>query len=100
MIEFIIGVVIGFSPFLYLIHRAIGSEGWDDTNILNVFRVLSHLAAHPEDFAKMWYIDIDVYEFLSDESSFVEQSDYYRPFEYIGKDEFSEVFPRSRPWKK
>lgn len=68
--------VILFPAILFL--RARRSPAWDNSNIFNMYRVIYHLALHPEDFGKMFYENGD------------------RPFHYINKDEYSEVV-NSRP---
>jgi len=79
MIEFISGIFIGMFILLgYMIKRMLGSSGWDDSNMTNALRVLSHCVTHPDDFGKMQYPN----------GTF--------PFWYINKDEFSEVV-KTRP---
>ena len=82
--SFFAGFLVGLFTFIgYVAYRATRSKGWDDSNITNVLRLISHVALHPEDFGKMWYITkFDV--------------PYKRPFHYIDKDELSEVV-ESRP---
>lgn len=62
----------------YILMRMMRNPGWDDSNITNALRLLSHVALHPEDFGKMTY------------------PDGKRPFWYVSKDELSEVVD-SRP---
>lgn len=64
----------------YILYRMMHNKGWDDSNITNAFRLLSHVALHPMDFPKMQY------------------PDGTRPFWYVTKDEFSEVV-NTRPQK-
>lgn len=79
------GWLVGLLTFIgYGAVRALGSDGWDDSNLLNWIRLLSHVVMHPEDFARMWYIN-------------PKDASRYRPFDYIDKDEFAENFPTSRP---
>jgi len=66
-------------PFLVFI-RARRDSRWDDSNITNMLRLLSHIVAHPSDFGKMQY------------------EDGSKPFWYINKDEFGEVV-KTRPNK-
>lgn len=47
----------------------------------NIFRVISHLATHPDDFAKMQY------------------EDGKKPFWYLGGDEFTDIV-KTRPTQK
>jgi hypothetical protein len=78
---FIIGVIIGALLIPLIIYFRAKHSGWDDSNIFNVFRVICHLALHPEDFIRMQY------------------EDGKKPFWYLTKDEFSEIVD-SRPNKK
>lgn len=75
---FIIGLIVGVFLVPLIIYFRARNTGWDDSNIFNVFRVLCHLALHPDDFTKMQY------------------EDGKKPFWYLTKDEFSEVV-NSRP---
>ena len=75
---FILGI-ISF-PFLAFI-RARRDDNWDDSNVTNMIRLISHVIAHPSDFAKMRY------------------EDGKKPFWYINKDEFSDIVD-SRPTKR
>jgi hypothetical protein len=75
---FIIGLITGVLLVPLIIYFRARTSGWDDSNIFNVFRVLCHLALHPDDFTKMQY------------------KDGKKPFWYLTKDEFSEVV-ESRP---
>lgn len=75
---FIIGLIMGVLLVPLIIYLRARTSGWDDSNIFNVFRVLCHLALHPDDFTKMQY------------------KDGKKPFWYLTKDEFSEIV-ESRP---
>ena len=76
----------------YGAYRATNSDGWDDSNINNWLRLLSHCFIHPEDFGQMYYLpDEQVDDLIS--GGF----DPIKPFDYINKDEFAENFPDSRP---
>lgn len=67
---FLLGV---FSfPFLLFL-RARRDRAWDDSNMANMIRVISHIATHPSDFGRMQF------------------EDGKKPFWYINKDEFREV---------
>ena len=73
------GIVIGIilvPTILFL--RARRCDAWDDSNMTNILRVLSHLATHPDDFGKMQY------------------EDGSKPFWYLDKDEFTDVV-KTRP---
>jgi hypothetical protein len=74
---FILGI-ISF-PFLAFL-RARRDDSWDDSNITNMIRLISHVVAHPSDFARMSY------------------EDGKKPFWYLDKDEFSDIV-NSRPEK-
>ena len=77
------GVTLSLS---YLVMRMLRSDGWDSSNITNALRLIAHVAAHPEDFAHMYYTSFgDAYE--DDDTYFIR-----RPaFPYINQDELSEV---------
>lgn len=72
---FMTGVI---SLLSYLLYRMMKNEGWDDSNITNALRLLSHVTLHPQDFGQMRY------------------ADGRKPFWYINKDELSEVV-KTRP---
>ncbi len=75
IITFVLGIL--FSPIAIFL-RARNDDAWDDSNMLNIFRLVAHIATHPSDFGKMKF----------DDGTY--------PFWYINKDEFSEVV-KSRP---
>ena len=94
MFEFVGGFVVGVVTLIgYGAHRALKSDGWDDSNILNWLRLLSQCFIHPEDFGQMFYVDDYMVDYM------LEQDWTKRPFDYINKDEFAENFPSSRPKK-
>lgn len=66
------------SLLFYLIWRMMRNDDWDDSNITNALRLLSHVTLHPHDFGSMWYIDVN-------------RRPYKRPFWYVSDDELSEV---------
>ena len=72
---FILGVLS--CPFILFL-RARNDDAWDDSNMLNIIRLIAHIAAHPSDFSKMQY------------------KDGSKPFWYLDKDEFSEIV-KTRP---
>jgi len=79
VLVFLGGFAIGVLFLIgYGAKRALGSPGWDDSNVTNFLRLLSHVFLHPEDFGKMWYLDTD-------------GNAVKKPFSYINKDELSEV---------
>lgn len=67
----------------YMIWRMMRNDGWDDSNMTNALRLLSHVVLHGEDFGAMWYLLPD-------------GTPGKRPFWYASKDELSEVV-KSRP---
>lgn len=78
MLTFILGLIIGILLVPIMIYLRAKNTGWDDSNIFNVFRVLCHLALHPDDFTKMQY------------------PDGKKPFWYLTEDEFSDIV-KTRP---
>ena len=76
----------------YIVVRMMRNEGWDDSNLTNALRLLSHVCLHPKDFGKMYYLNErqmrDIYLTGTDEP--------IRPFWYVSKDELSEVV-KTRP---
>ena len=58
--------------------RARKCDQWDRSNMMNIFRVIAHLATHTDDFAKFQYPDGS------------------RPFWYLLGDAFADVV-KSRP---
>lgn len=78
MLAFILGIIIGILLVPLIIYLRARNTGWDDSNIFNVFRVLCHLALHPDDFTKMQY------------------PDGKKPFWYLTEDEFSDIV-KTRP---
>ena len=78
MLAFILGIIIGILLVPIMIYLRAKNTGWDDSNIFNVFRVLCHLALHPDDFTKMQY------------------EDGKKPFWYLTEDEFSDIV-KTRP---
>jgi hypothetical protein len=71
---------------LYMVIRMLRSKDWDDSNITNALRVISHVVAHPNDFSHMYYLTDTERKILSENGQVPK-----KPFWYIGKDEFSEV---------
>jgi len=97
MIEFLFGFGCGIAIFIgYGAHRALNSDGWDNSNLFNWLRLLSHVYIHPEDFGSMYYLEDASKDALVD-YGVTEGVHYYRPFYYISKDEFAENFKNSRP---
>lgn len=86
--SFITGVLLSLG---YMIWRMMRNKGWDDSNMTNALRLISHTVLHANDFGKMYYLDADIVEKLKKEGV-----DLKRPFWYIDKDELSEVV-KTRP---
>lgn len=97
-IMMIIGVsfVAGIVTFLaYLLYRMMSNPGWDDSNITNALRLLTHVALHPEDFGKMYYLSSEQVLVIKTNSIYTDK-DLRRPFWYVSEDELSEVV-KTRP---
>ena len=58
---------------LVIFLRARKCEQWDKSNMFNIYRVVAHLATHPDDFGKMYYDNGE------------------KPFWYVDDDEFNDV---------
>lgn len=89
----LVGMITGAVSLLaYILARMMRNEGWDDSNLTNALRLLSHVCLHPKDFGKMYYLNErqmrDIYLTGTDEP--------IRPFWYVSKDELSEVV-KTRP---
>ena len=92
--SFLSGVIVLLG---YILKRMMSNDGWDDSNITNALRLLSHVTLHPSDFAKMYYL-------TDDEAAAIEIADLAtdkprklrRPFWYVSDDELSGVV-KSRP---
>ncbi len=85
----------------YIIWRMMGRDGWDDSNITNALRLLSHVTLHPVDFGKMYYLSTKQVETISEMDKgqwgqIPKIGMLKRPFWYVDKDEMSEVV-QSRP---
>jgi hypothetical protein len=78
----------------YMLWRMMRNDGWDDSNITNALRLLSHVTLHPEDFAKMYYLSDD--QIIRLLTTATEGDALKAPFWYVNKDELSEVVD-SRP---
>ena len=63
---------------LVIFLRARKSGAWDKSNTFNIYRVVAHLAVHPDDFGKMYYDNGE------------------KPFWYIDDDEFNDVVKTRR----
>ena len=70
LLAFIIGILC--CPLIIFL-RARKCDRWDKSNMFNIYRVVAHLATHPDDFGKMYYDNGE------------------KPFWYIDDDEFTDV---------
>ena len=70
LLAFIIGLLC--CPLVIFL-RARKCDQWDKSNMFNIYRVVAHLATHPDDFGKMYYDNGE------------------KPFWYIDDDEFNDV---------
>lgn len=90
LILFIAGFI---SAVLFIVLRMMRNDGWDDSNMTNGLRLLSHTSIHSEDFGKMFYLTEDQLKLL--ENNGHDMSDA-RPFWYVSEDEFEGVV-KTRP---
>ena len=70
LLAFILGILC--CPLVIFL-RARKCDQWDKSNMFNIYRVIAHLATHPDDFGKMYYDNGE------------------KPFWYIDDDEFTDV---------
>lgn len=70
LLAFILGILC--CPLVIFL-RARKCDQWDKSNMFNIYRVVAHLATHPDDFGKMYYDNGE------------------KPFWYIDDDEFTDV---------
>lgn len=80
-----------FTMLGYILWRMMRNDGWDDSNITNALRLLSHVTLHSEDFGKMHYLTQHQRDILTDNKELIS-----RPFWYISEDELEGVV-RTRP---
>lgn len=92
LILFIAGAV---GAIFYIVYRMMSNSSWDDSNITNGLRLLSHTSIHSQDFGKMFYLTEDQLKLL--ENNGHDMSDR-RPFWYVSEDEFEGVV-KTRPHK-
>lgn len=90
---FITFIAGAFCMLMYMILRMLKSKGWDDSNITNGLRLLSHVSMHPQDAGKMYYLTAAQKKLLEDNGHTIDM-----PFWYISKDEFKGVV-KTRPTK-
>lgn len=88
LILFIAGFV---GAVLYIVLRMMKNDGWDDSNMTNGLRLLSHVTLHSEDFGAMYYLSPEMLSLLKNNGH-----DPERPFWYVSEDEFEGVV-KSRP---
>ena len=79
----------------YMILRMMRNKGWDDSNITNGLRLLSHVTLHAEDFGKMYYLNYEQRLRLETTSTYGDDP-LKRPFWYVSEDEFEGVV-KTRP---
>ena len=85
----VMGWAVGVISLLgYLLYRMMKNPGWDDSNITNALRLLSHVTLHPEDFGMMWYL-----KWNEEHTHLVPEK---RPFWYVDQDELGQVV-QARP---
>lgn len=83
-----------FTMLGYILWRMMRNDGWDDSNITNALRLLSHVTLHAEDFGKMIYFTSEIRDELSNANFTDEQVRF--PFWYISEDELEGVV-KTRP---
>ena len=92
MFEFIGGITAGWLILIgYASYRAVNTDGWDDSNILNWLRMFSLLVIHPEVFVNLYRLTDEQIDTL-----LLAGYDPLEPFDFLRKDEFSENFPKTR----
>lgn len=91
----LLGLILFIAGFVgavfYIVLRMMKNDGWDDSNITNGIRLLSHVAIHSEDFGAMYYLSPEMLSLLKNNGH-----DPERPFWYVSEDEFEGVV-KSRP---
>jgi len=74
LLLFIGGIFTGICLLIaYIVMRMLRADGWDDSNVLNAFRVLAYVMIHP------------------DELGGLQDSVGEYPFWYINRDEFRDI---------
>lgn len=73
-------------------YRAVTSDGWDDSNIMNWLRLFSFVCIHPGKFARLYRLTEADLKFLKLQTGKTPPE----PFAFIRKDEFSGNFPETR----
>ena len=92
LVCFLMGAIILIG---YILWRMLRNEGWDDSNITNGLRLLSHVTLHAEDFGKMYYLT-DTQKMIIMETMVYTDNAPKRPFWYVSEDEFEGVV-KTRP---
>ena len=93
----LLGIILFVAGFIgavfYIILRMMKNDGWDDSNMTNGMRLLSHVSIHSEDFGKMFYLTEAQVKLLENNGHDMSGS---RPFWYVSEDEFEGVV-KTRP---
>ena len=92
VLSFFMGAVVLLG---YLLWRMMRNNGWDDSNITNALRLLSHVTLHSEDFGKMFYLTHEQVMIIKTTQVY-EDPPLKRPFWYVSEDEFEGVV-KTRP---
>lgn len=92
LVSFFMGA---FSMLGYMLWRMMRNDGWDDSNITNALRVLSHVVLHAEDFRKMYYLTGTQIAQLRQLQTYGDEP-MRSPFWYVTEDEFEGVV-KTRP---
>jgi hypothetical protein len=91
---FILGFLAGVAGLLgYILWRMMRNDGWDDSNITNALRLLSHVTLHAEDFGKMYYLTRSQARLVR---QLFPEENIKRPFWYTSEDELEGVV-KTRP---
>jgi len=57
ILTFVGGFVVGVTGLLgYMIWRLMSNLEWDDSNMTNALRIVSHIVLHPNDFFRLYYM--------------------------------------------
>lgn len=94
LVSFFMGA---FALLGYMMWRMMRNDGWDDSNITNSLRVLSHVVLHAEDFGRMYYLTREeLFALQIKDTAYDIPLNQRRPFWYVSEDEFEGVV-QSRP---
>lgn len=95
-LAFGLGFLVGVGAlFGYMLWRMMRNDDWDDSNITNAERLLSHVVLHPLDFGKMYYLN-DAQRVQIGGAPNPDDRIVQRPFWYVSEDEFQGVV-KTRP---